>query len=272
MIVSISAIARMMTRYDAATRMIGVLGAFFDDTGTHSSSPIVGFGGVLGTDAQWDAFAPAWAAQLLNPLPRKEALKAFHLAPCRTGDDEFQHYNGAKRDRVTYLFRRIIIDHGLLTVAAVVNKRAWDELVTPEVTDVIGPPEGAAFVKCVDSALAFCRRYRPGEPILFFFDQGIKSRIEGLAWVYRTQTTRYPEIAGMGFAKVSDVFALQGADMIAAESYYYAQEWLKDGENAVANAHFREYIKRDLGAGFIFDREHIEEMVNRVRSSLKPPI
>jgi hypothetical protein len=268
MTVSISAIARMMSRHDVANRMIGVLGAFFDDTGTHAASPVVGFGGVLGTDAQWDAFAPDWAARLVNPLPGKPALKSFHLAPCRAGDDEFQGYSRAEIDHITYLFRRLILDHQLLTVAAVVNRRAWDELVTPEVAKIVGPPEGAAFVKCVDSTLAFCRLRHPGEPVFFFFDQGIQSRIEGLAWLYRTQTDRYPEIGGMGFAKVSDVLALQAADMIATESYYYAQEWLKDGENAVANAHFREYVKRDLGAGFIFDREHIGEMVMRVRASL----
>jgi TolA-binding protein len=45
-------------------------------------------------------------------------------------------------------------------------------------------------------------------------------------------------------APVSKVVALQGADVIAAETYQYAKECLKSGKGAVANAHFRDYLRR----------------------------
>jgi hypothetical protein len=71
----------------------------------------------------------------------------------------------------------------------------------------------------------------------------------------------------MSFAPVPKVVALQGADMIATETYQYALEWLKAGENAKANAHFREYLKRELSSGLVFDRAQIEEIVSRVRET-----
>jgi hypothetical protein len=74
-----------------------------------------------------------------------------------------------------------------------------------------------------------------------------------------TQRQQYPELASMFFAPVAKVVALQGADMIATESYQFAQEWLKDRDNAVGNPHFRDFLKRDLSGGAIFDREQIEE-------------
>jgi hypothetical protein len=66
---------------------------------------------------------------------------------------------------------------------------------------------------------------------------------------------------------VPKVVALQGADMIATETYQYALEWLKTGENAVANAHFREYLKREFSTGLVFDRAQIAEIVTRVHET-----
>jgi hypothetical protein len=37
-----------------------VIGAFFDDSGTHGDSTLVAMGGLLGTDPQWDAFVERW--------------------------------------------------------------------------------------------------------------------------------------------------------------------------------------------------------------------
>jgi hypothetical protein len=35
----------------------------------------------------------------------------------------------------------------------------------------------------------------------------------------------------------------------------------------LANAHFREYLKRELSTGLLYDREHILEAVERFRAS-----
>jgi hypothetical protein len=77
-----------------------MLGAFFDDSGTHAGSPVMTIGGVLGTEAQWDVFAAAWEALLKEPLPGKKPLKQFHLSPCRAGRDEFESYSSAESKAV----------------------------------------------------------------------------------------------------------------------------------------------------------------------------
>jgi hypothetical protein len=73
-----------------------VLGAFFDDSGTHASAPVIVMGGLLGTEQQWDVFADAWNALLAHPLPGKPPLSRFHLSPCRAGADEFRDYSLAE--------------------------------------------------------------------------------------------------------------------------------------------------------------------------------
>ncbi|MHB8267813.1 DUF3800 domain-containing protein [Bradyrhizobium sp.] len=246
-----------------------MLGAFFDDSGTHGDSPVVAMGGLLGTERQWDIFAHRWDVLLKAPLPGKPRLEQFHLYPCRRGLGEFASYNLAERDRLTYLFRRIIVDTDFVTLASAVDKKAWRELLVGELAEQVGDPLEFCFYKCVDLVIRTIRYRRPGEPVCFFFDEGTRDRIGPLAYAIRMQKNVYPEIEKIIFAPVKELIALQGADMIAYETFPYGVEWLKHGERAAANAHFKEYMKRDLSAGLIFQREHVEEMAGRIRESIE---
>jgi hypothetical protein len=59
----------------------------------------------------------------------------------------------------------------------------------------------------------------------------VRGQLELWARLYLSQSEKYPEIAGIGFAKVSEVLPLQGADLIATETYQFAQAWLKNPSN-----------------------------------------
>jgi hypothetical protein len=122
----------------------------------------------------------------------------------------------------------------------------------------------------VDSVIATCRFRKPNQPLVICFDEGVRPQLEMWARLYKSQSEKYPEIAGIGFAKVSEVLALQGADLIATETYQYAQEWLKNSENPKANPHFQDFIMRDLTGGVILTTEHIQEMIARWQSVQRP--
>ena len=245
-----------------------MLRAFFDDSGTHRQSPVVVIGGLLGTSAQWDDFEIAWTELLARSVPRRPPLKQFHLAACRGRYDEFQDYNLAERDRVTHDFRRIILDAGIVTLAIAVNGSVWDELVVGDVRYQLGEPIELCFSTCIDLLVKTARIRYPGEEVLISVDAGVEAQLAKWAHLFLSQSDRYSEIADIVFAPVSAVAALQGADMIATETYQYAQEWLRDGkENAVANAHFRGFLQREISIGLVYDREHIAETVALLRAS-----
>ena len=243
-----------------------MLFAFFDDSGTHLSSPVVALGGLLGTEDQWNAFNVAWANLLKNPAPGKPSLKQFHLSACRSGNGEFRTYNQTERDFVTTEFRNIILDTGFVTVAAAVDRLAWNELVIGPILEELGQPEEFCFVKCVDSVIGIIRTRKPWEKLIIGFDTGTRKRMENWARLYKSQSARYPEIHEIGFARVSEMLPLQGADMIALETYQYAQEWLKTRQRVTSNPHFQNFIYRDLSLGLILDRDLIEEAVARVKA------
>jgi hypothetical protein len=270
--VTVVDLARAISGYSPNRSMILVLAAFFDDSGIHKSSPVVVMGGLLGTEEQWNEFAAAWSKLLYRPLPGKPSLINFHLSHCRAPEGEFREYSLSERDRVTYLFRKVILDTGLVTVATAINKTAWDELIVGDLVDELGQPLECCFYKCISSVIDIIRVRKPGQKVALIFDQGTREQLEMWARFFFTKKEKYPEIGSIGFGAVSEVLALQGADMIATETYQYGQQWLKDGENAIANAHFRDYLKRDLSVGLVLDREHIEEIVRRFRETKQTSI
>ena len=56
---------------DGMGGLIAMLAAYFDDAGTHDSSAVIGFAGLIGIEEQWKAFEGAWKAKLRAPLPGK---------------------------------------------------------------------------------------------------------------------------------------------------------------------------------------------------------
>jgi hypothetical protein len=246
-----------------------MLGAFFDDSGTHAGSPVMTIGGVLGTDAQWNVFAPKWERLLQRPLTGKGPLKQFHLSPCRAGRDEFETYTQAERDHLTYLFRQTIFESGLVTIAAAIDNTAWDELVVGDILGALGHPLQFLLYKCLNSASDIIRARKPGEQAFVFFDQGIRDRVEHFARAYISKNMDRPGIGDIGFASVSEVIPLQAGDMIATETFQFGQQWLLDRDDPVTNPHFEAFKFRDLSVGLIFDRDAISEMVERVKAG--PP-
>jgi hypothetical protein len=106
---------------------------------------------------------------------------------------------------------------------------------------------------------------KPGEKVVIAFDEGVRRHLELWSRFYRMQTDRYSEIESIFFAPVNKVVALQGADMIATETFYYAQQWLKGGPNAKPNPHFLEFMKRDLSVGLVLDRAAIADLIENMR-------
>ena len=244
-----------------------MLGAFFDDSGTHAGSPVLTVGGLLGTEDQWDQFAAAWTALLARPFDDKPPLRNCHLSACRAGDGEFSTYNQAERDRITYLFRRIIVDLDMVTIAAAVDNAAWDELARGETREMIVDPIGYCYVKCMDLLLQVIRSRKPGEKVAVAFDEGVRRHLELWSRFYRVQPDKYPEIETIYFAPVNRVVALQGADMIATETFYFGQRWLRHGADAKPNPHFVEFMQRQLSVGLILDRDAIANIIENMRDA-----
>jgi hypothetical protein len=237
-----------------------MLRAYFDDSGTHSSSEVVVIGGLVGTCAQWDGFEAQWAAKLAEPLPGKPPLSSFHLSACNACDDEFTGYSRAESDAVIHDFRQIIIDAAVIATAFGADRRAWDEFIVGPASERFGDPVSACVERCLAECFAIASPHPEGERIAVWFDWGIKSnRLQEIAARFALPLMR-PRIVSVNFAHVIDVLPLQGADIVATESYWHAIEWLKLGDAALPRAHLRHYTANTYYESSILDREAIAKL------------
>lgn len=239
------------------------LKGFFDDSGTHADSDVVVVGGLIGTVAQWVRFETAWATKLAEPLPGKQPLQMFHLSHCAAGDGEFKSYTDPERDAVTHDFRKIIIDAKLTSIASAIDRKAWDELVIGPYRQVLGEAVDICAENCISETIRIAEPNPDDDRVALVFDRGIwTQRLKDITDEHSRPLMR-PRIVSVNFLTVADTLGLQGADIVATESYWHALRVLRDGYGAPPRAHLRHYLENMLSEGLILDREAIANEIAR---------
>ena len=235
--------------------------AYFDDSGTHAGSPVVVFGGLIGSESQWEGFDETWRNRLTQPLPDKPRLKKFRLSSCMAAEDDFQGYKPVEREAIAGGFRDLIIESNLASTASAVDRVAWDELVVGRVRKFLGSALQPCFLNCLDRAMAYARSWgEEGDKIAVMFDKGTES--DELRGLIKKYLWNQPEVISVTFGKVEEFPPLQGADVVATESYWQAQNWL-NGNAGNLRPPFEHYLKHVKAEGQIFDRETIIEELKR---------
>jgi hypothetical protein len=238
-----------------------MLRAYFDDSGTHATSGVIVMGGLIGTISQWREFERAWAAKLTNPLPGKPALRMFHLSHCNARDGEFQGYSEGERDAITHDFRKILIDAGLISTASAIDLNAWDELVVGPYRDDLGDALGICVENCLAETIRVAGTHPEGDDVVAVFDQGMSSqRIREITDRFTFPLGR-PRLLSVAFEKVENTLPLQGADVVATESYWQGINILQNGLGAAPRAHLRHYLDNMFAQGLIVGRDEISMML-----------
>jgi hypothetical protein len=238
-----------------------MLKLFIDDAGTHAGSPVVVAGGLIGNETQWTVFDIMWKEALARPFEGAVPLKKWSSGDCMRGDGEFERYKQAEKDLTTRRFRDVITKSGVYSASNAIDGPAWNDLITTKFGDKISSAEAFALFGLIDRLVPWASQHREGPEIAVFYDMGRKDNpeIKKLAGLLQDAATARPGIKSFTFAKVIDTTPLQGADMVATESYWFAQDFLS-GKKDPSRAHFRAYLEDNFGKGngMILDRARIE--------------
>jgi hypothetical protein len=248
---------------------VSVITAYFDDTGTHVGSPVVGFGGLFGDAGAWKDFDERWRAKLQAPLRGKDALRRFHMADCMAREDEFRGYSEGERDAIIHDFRQIIIESGVWGYAMLASQADWAEVVPNEYQQIIGDAEAYCFRDVVGRMIGFIDRHSADADLALVFDNrpekeesnnAIYRQFQGLA--VRTQ------LAGIFFLENRKFSPLQGADMWAWEVFNQASASIREGRAVDPRPHAKQYHESGRFEAHWCDRTSIQRVAETLRWAL----
>lgn len=248
--------------------VMAMLKLYLDDTGTHDGSPVVGVGGLIGSEAAWEAFDVVWRKLLAEPLPGARKLNKWSSWDCQNGRNEFAGFNAADRDHMTYLFRNIILDSELIWLANTVDAIFWDQFRSQNPEDNLAGGEATAIYSLIRRLMPWAAAQSNGPKIAIFYDLGRSGRpeIQEFVALLSDEKTAIHDVAAFAYVRVADATPLQGADMVATESNWFSQAYLKEGKAAAMRAHFATFLKGAPQRGNIeiLDRQSVYERKSKI--------
>jgi hypothetical protein len=231
-----------------------MLEGYFDDGGTHDSSEVVVWGGVMGDSAWFEKLEGQWLSLLRQPLEGKPPIKQFHHAHLSNSWNEFRDYKPPERDLVIKRFRDAIIAAGLVPVSFSVVLKDWRECVVGNYADIFGTAEQFSFMSCVYAAHRMARI--GSAPVALQFDT---ARLETSRQpIIDAIKSLFPEVvATIGFGSCESSTGLQAADLVAYESYLLSGQIVREGIDD-PRPHLRRLLEGVPAAyGFILRKQEI---------------
>jgi hypothetical protein len=146
-------------------------------------------------------------------------------------DGEFSGYTLAEQDAVVHDFRQIILDAGLYGYACAMNLPDWDQIVGSRSLNGLKAPEFYCMSRVIQWSTS-SDILGPQKVALVFDDiQEKREANERLFAMYheaRNLNVGREAVTSISFLPSEKFVGLQGADMIAWETYNHARSWLQN--------------------------------------------
>lgn len=208
--------------------------AYFDESSTHASSPLIVIAGGVSDDVQWSFFEAEWKGLL-----EEFKVPYFHMRKFAHSIGPFAPWKGDEKRRrqfierlVGILRRRVTVSIGLALLLD-----AYREVVTPEKVAEFGTPYALCGNLCVRLTGEWAQRRQHDEPIRYVFESGAQEAAE-LQSGFNAATAveavqKHYRMGSFEFAGKKDLGALQAADFIAWELAKTMVEYQKDSRRRV---------------------------------------
>jgi hypothetical protein len=256
-------LGRLIFLPDVKERLMCMLGAYFDDSGTHAASPIVAVAGHVGKAEQWDRFNVEWT-DALNWFNRRCGFNVTHFRMSafmyRSGQ-----FKGMTDTQAEILLDKLITFINLRSPYRVwcsMSKRDYDEVIGDRYSEICGSPFTICAQICILAARRWVEAHADNEPVAFIFEDGTLHKGEVLDAFDKAKKTR--ELDGL-FADDTLAFSpknrppLQAADLLA----WGARRLVRKGTSHTSVPHHRCFSKL-LNQGcepIYWNRTHLEKLL-----------
>ena len=194
-----------------------MLAAYFDESGTHASAPVICIAGVVGTAIQLSRIELGWCKAL-----QKLGVSTFHASKCYGQHGEFHGKDEDDCLRLVDELSNEIEGKHINILAAALVRADWDRVASPELKRRFHSHYHFCFECVMQQISSWSRDYARNEPVALTFaeHQEYGPRAAEISALYQ-QSASYGNFGYFGFAKPACVIALQAADLVCYETYQF---------------------------------------------------
>jgi hypothetical protein len=259
--VTAAELAKLLHRGSAKWRALVMLRAFFDESGTDGTRPVVSISGYVGTESQWTSLEGEWQQRLDN-----FGVKEFHMAPCLAGEAQFRDMEKANRDQLVYNMLDIIRASKLQAIWSGVDAVAWKEEVKDEdFLKVYRKPFLLCFADIIRQLKSWSASEADGETVapVFAEQKEYEQSAREIYEAYISTKSRDRFFKTLTFSSPSDLIPLQTADTVV---WLVRDEWTDRDPRKELELHARAFDGSAKAYGAFFDRASLARAVSDFRA------
>lgn len=194
-----------------------MLRAYFDESGTHSSSLVTSIGGYVGTEAAWTAIEQPWLDVLAEFADR--GVKFFHMSEALAQVGQFSRIDKPTLNYiVTQLSQLLGRTAGLQAISCAVVVENWLEQVSDvEFLARFPEPIDLCFDSVVRQLWEWAHKKARGERVvpMFAYSPQYTERMARIGRMYGAQEWYRHILGPIAFGYPDQLVPLQAADLLA---------------------------------------------------------
>jgi hypothetical protein len=261
--------ANVVHRRSCPTKVIVLLTAYFDETGTHKQARLTGLSGFIAPAQVWSEIEAAWDTRLKSDEPDYR-VATYHAVDCFHGTNEFKnltYWNRTRRELLTADLAEILAAKGISAITSALLQADWDDVYAKLASDAFRARFPSAyhlcFEHCVQQAFSWSERFASGAPVAFVFAEQseYQGRAQQILNAYQASSQRGSKIASITFSSPRKLIPLQAADLMA---YEMTKSVMQPGVEYKHRWAIERLMKgaRGLYGGY-YDRESLIGLLNR---------